>query len=376
LTPPTPTPPPSPAQPPSSRTPDAWTRALHASITASLTRLAPLIAARRTDAFRLLSSAIDAPRGIDLDIYAHAAVMNVHEDAAPRDADHASLARTALDSLAPLNIRAVYLKPFARDRSRMGGQLPAAVTDPTPAAGEPIAEALTIRELDWSLEVRLYDGLSTGLFLDQRDNRAFVRQWCAARAGEPNAPTMNVLNTFAYTCAFSIAAATAGALTTSVDVSGRYLDWGKRNFALNAIDLAPHRFAKMDTFEFIAYSQRKSLRYDLIILDPPSFGSGSKKRGHKPWSSLEGFPRLIRESASLLNPRGVIFASTNTRELCQSDRLRREVFSALRQEPRWLTLPPAPPDFQRDRGRFAACAFELPSPLRSPTNYSQQHRPR
>ena len=84
-------------------------------------------------------------------------------------------------------------------------------TDPTPAAGESLPEAILIREHGWNLEIRLYDGLSTGLFLDQRENRRFVADWVKDRArGAGKPPT--VLNTFAYTCAFSVAAATAGAL--------------------------------------------------------------------------------------------------------------------------------------------------------------------
>ncbi len=329
-----------------------------------------MIASGKTSAFRLLSNAVDSPAGIDVDIYDRAAVMNIHEAAAPANINHSAIAGVALEALAPLNITAIYIKPFARDRSRLGGQLPPEVTDPNPAAGVPAPESLTIREHDWLLEVRLYDGLSTGLFLDQRDNRKFVHQWCGARTGERGSPPISVLNTFAYTCAFSVAAASAGALTTSVDVSGRYLDWGKRNFTLNGLDIAEHRFAKMDTFEFITYAQRKSLRYDLIILDPPSFGSGNKKRGHKPWSSLDHYARLVREAATLLNPRGVILASTNTRELCNNNRLRYEVAKGLNREPRWLTLPPPPSDFARDRGRFSACAFELPSGM----NASPQRR--
>src|SRR5205823_5213751 len=87
----------------------------------------------------------------------------------------------------------------------------------------------------------------------------------SGRGAEPPA----VLNTFAYTCAFSVAAAAAGASTASVDVSPRYLDWGKRNFTHNGLDPAPHRFARMDTFEFLGYAKRKQLAFDLIILDPP-----------------------------------------------------------------------------------------------------------
>jgi 23S rRNA (cytosine1962-C5)-methyltransferase len=207
----------------------------------------------------------------------------------------------------------------------------------------------------------LYDGLSTGLFLDQRENRRFVADWVKDRArGSGKPPT--VLNTFAYTCAFSVAAATAGAITASVDVSGRYLDWGKRNFQHNNLDPALHRFAKMDTFEFFGYAKRKGLTFDLIILDPPSFASGNKKKGIRPWSSVADYARLVGEASSLLNPRGVILASTNTQELCRPGRLEREILKGLGgagKPPRWLRLPDMPLDFARDSERFAARAFAV-----------------
>ncbi|HZW07494.1 MAG TPA: class I SAM-dependent methyltransferase, partial [Phycisphaerales bacterium] len=172
----------------------------------------------------------------------------------------------------------------------------------------------------------------------------------------------SVLNTFAYTCAFSVAAAAGGAQTTSVDVSGRYLDWGKRNLALNGIDPERHRFARMDTFEFFAYAARKKLAYDLVILDPPSFSAGSKKDGVAPWSSVEGYARLVREAAGVLKPGGVVLASSNTVELCRDDGkgLEREIVAGLGgRKPAWVTLPAAPLDFARDRDRFAARAFTL-----------------
>ncbi len=323
----------------------------------ALRRREPLIRGGATEAFRAFSGAGDGMDGVFVDVYAQAAVLIVYEGRAPASFDPEAAAAVLLDRLGPLGVRAVYHKPFARDRSRMGGELPASATDPTPLAGERAPEAIVVREHEWKLEIRPYDGLSTGLFLDQRENRRWafdrVRQLASHKGVQPA-----VLNTFAYTCAFSIAAAHAGAMTTSVDVSGRYLDWGKRNFEHNAIEVSSHRFAKMDTFEFFGYAKRKGLSYDLIILDPPSFASGNRKKGIRPWSSVDDYARLVREAATILKPRGAIFASTNTHELCRPGRLDREITKALGRRPRYLDLPSLPPDFAADKDRFAAVAFQ------------------
>lgn len=328
---------------------------LASALPKAIERRRALLNGKTTQAFRAFSGPADGVDGVFIDVYGPGATLILYVGAHPRAFDPAAEAAASLKVLQPLGVRAIYLKPFARDRSALGGVLPPIVTDATPIAGEPLAESVLIREHAWQLEIRLYDGLSTGLFLDQRDNRAFVANWVAKQAAKGKVPS--VLNTFAYTCAFSIAAAKSGALTTSVDVSARYLDWGKRNFTHNALDPAAHRFAKLDTFDFLGYARKKGLTYDLIILDPPSFASGSKKKGIRPWSSIADYARLVGESARLLNPQGMILASTNTQELCRPDRLEREITKGLGRPPKWVTLPPPPIDFARDRERFAALAF-------------------
>ncbi len=330
---------------------------LRTALPKALARRRALIESGRTQAFRAFCGEADGIDGVFVDVYGPGAVLIVYEGRSPSSFDPVAETAGALEGLAPLGVRAVYLKPFAKDRSKLGGVLPACVIEPTPAAGEALAESILIRELDWQLEIRLYDGLSTGLFLDQRDNRGFVHRWVGDRVRAGSVP--KVLNTFAYTCAFSVAAARAGALTTSVDVSGRYLDWGKRNFEHNGLDIAPHRFAKMDTFEFFGYARRKGFKYDLIILDPPSFAAGSKKKAIRPWSSTADYARLVGEAAALLNPKGVIFASTNTQELCYPGRLDREITKGLARAPKWLKVPDLPLDFANSRDRFAARAFTI-----------------
>lgn len=353
--------------PATSHAPIASFRSLFAK---ALSRRQSLINSATAQAFRAFSGAADGLDGVFIDVYALGATLIVHHGKQPDDFDPRPAAAAALEVLAPLGVRAVYHKPFAKDRSRLGGELPATASDPTPLAGEPLPESLIIREADWNLEVRLYDGLSTGLFLDQRDNRIFINRHIAALRAQPRSAPPSVLNTFAYTCAFSIAAASAGALTTSVDVSARYLDWGKRNFTHNNLDPAAHRFARMDTFDFLGYALKKSLRYDVIIIDPPSFASGSRKKGIRPWSSVDDYAKLIHEASRILAPRGLILASTNTQELCRPGRLEREITKGLGRPPRWIKLPDPPIDFARERERFAARAFTIEpasSPSRPPT---------
>jgi 23S rRNA (cytosine1962-C5)-methyltransferase len=243
-----------------------------------------------------------------------------------------------------------------RDRSKLGGALPACVTDPTPAAGEVCSEWFLIDEDSMQLEVRLYDGLSTGIFLDQSANRSRLKTLVAQRRAKTGNP-VRVLNTFSYTCAFSVATALGGAETTSVDVSARYLEWGKRNFAHNGLDASVHRFAKMGTFEFLEYAKRKNLTYDMIVLDPPSYASGSKKSDVRSWSSVSDYRKLIAAAREALNPEGLMFASTNTQELCVPGRLQAEVRKGLNKEPRYIELPALPYGFAKEKERFCALLF-------------------
>lgn len=311
-----------------------------------------------SNALRLFSGLADGMDGLFLDVYADTAVLIVYEGRAPDDFDPNRAAPDLLRQLKPLGVERVYLKPFPRDRSKMAGQLPEECTSPTPLIGPAGPEAILIREHHYQLEIRPYDGLSTGVFLDQRNNRRWAHDFCRDFSLSHQRPAV-VLNTFAYTCAFSVAAAMAGAHTSSIDISPRYLDWGKRNLAHNGITLENQKFARMHTFEFFALARKKRLTFDLILLDPPSFSSANKKRDIPAWSSTADYPRLVYEASRLLSPSGVIFASTNTHELCLPNRLKRLITSSCPKAPKFIQLPASPVDFERDRDRFTALAFAL-----------------
>ena len=177
--------------------------------------------------------------------------------------------------------------------------------------GEPAPDRFLVRENGLKFELGLSEGYSVGLFLDQRDNRrrlitGYIGPSFSQLFSSSSFP--EVLNTFAYTCAFSVCAAKAGARTTSLDLSKKYLDWGKRNFTLNQLDAGQHEFIYGDAFDWLRRLSKKGRQFDLILLDPPTF-SQSKASGA--FRVEQDFSSLVTASLPLLKSGGVLFASTN-----------------------------------------------------------------
>ncbi|MDR3459858.1 MAG: class I SAM-dependent methyltransferase [Verrucomicrobiae bacterium] len=186
---------------------------------------------------------------------------------------------------------------------------------PQLAWGEPAPERFVIQENGVRYELSFNEGYSVGLFLDQRDNRR--RLLTGHVAGD--FPLFNeklkikntkpeVLNTFAYTCGFSVCAALAGARTTSLDLSKKYLEWGRRNFAHNDLDPAAHDFIYGDTFDWLRRLAKKGRAFDAVVLDPPTF-SQSKENGV--FRVEKNFGDLLSAALPVLKPGGVLLASTN-----------------------------------------------------------------
>lgn len=299
-------------------------------------------------AYRAVDGRGDGLPGISIDCYGPAAVLNVADDAAMDDDVVTALARVAIEVYGPDGVASVYVKPLAKDRSRLSDRVPAEARSPIPRAGVPQQEAITVDECQSRFEVRLYDGLSTGLFLEHREHRRAL----AAR------PPGRALNLFAYTCAFAVPLAAAGWDVTNVDVSARSLEWGRRNLALNGLETASVRFLRRDVMGYLAKAAlRPGERYDLVILDPPTFGAANRQRGVRSWRATDDYPALVRAAVSVLAPGGVIFAATNTRALTRQGRLQRLIVEALGRTPRWLTLPPWPIDVT-DHDRVAAVLFD------------------
>jgi 23S rRNA (guanine2069-N7)-methyltransferase len=161
-----------------------------------------------------------------------------------------------------------------------------------------------VREGGHRFIVNLTDHLDTGLFLDHRDTRALVGQQAGGK---------RVLNLFCYTGSFSVYAAKGNAVaTTSVDLSKTYLDWAGRNFALNGLDMGRNRLVQADALRFIALGRTSVERYDLIILDPPSFSNSKRMQGVL--DVQRDHVELIRDCVALLARGGKLLFSTNLRK--------------------------------------------------------------
>ena len=149
-------------------------------------------------------------------------------------------------------------------------------------------------------QVFMNDGLMTGIFLDQHEVRGSLVDGLAMGK--------SLLNMFSYTAAFSVAAAMGGASqTTSVDLAKRSRELSQAHFQANGISTDDHRFVVMDVFEYFKYAKRKGLTYDVIVLDPPSFARNKKQT----FSVAKDYHKLISQSLEILNPGGIIIASTN-----------------------------------------------------------------
>lgn len=177
-------------------------------------------------------------------------------------------------------------------------------------------------------------GYSQGIFLDQRDNRLALSKMAAGKT---------VLNTFAYTCAFGVSAAMRGGETVNLDLSKRYLEWGKRNYALNGLPAAaPHDFIYGDVADWLKRFRKKGRKFDIILLDPPTFSRNEKGAV---FTIEDGFTALVGGAAALLNPGGTLFCSTNQRSIGAAD-FRWLITDGLDDPQKW-TLRPAlmPADF-------------------------------
>lgn len=203
---------------------------------------------------------------------------------------------------------------------------------PTHLGGPAQPAPFLIHEHGMRFEVSFQSGYSQGIFLDQRDNRAAVRARTAAGA--------TVLNTFAYTGAFSVAAALAGATTTTLDLSQPNLDWARRNFLHNQLDPAAHHFCRGDTFHWLARFARQGRRFDLILLDPPTFSRDHRGRVFR---VEHDFTRLVELALACLAPGGHLLCCTNCRQLDASGFAR--LIRATSRAPLHLEPVPMPADF-------------------------------
>ena len=220
-----------------------------------------------------------------------------------RDAHERDLCVQVLDGLGIDRTR-VHFKRRSRQRAETGGRAQYERTS---------SQHMTkiVQEHDLRYEVNLSDYLDVGLFLDHRPLRQMLRERTAGK---------RVLNLFGYTGAFSVCARAGGAkITTTVDLSGTYLDWYRRNLQLNGFDTNDqHQSLHTDCVQWLDQHPPERDRYDIVVLDPPTF-SNSKRMLTSSFSIERDATTLLMCAARFVAPKGELFFSTNARGFALED---------------------------------------------------------
>ncbi len=184
-----------------------------------------------------------------------------------------------------------------------------------------------VREGRARFHVDLLDTVNPGLFLDMRHVRLEVEERFRALSGAAQSGEgPRFLNLFSYTCSFSVHARLGGAaVATNADISGKILDKGRENYALNGLDLRPGEFFRGNALEYVRWACKKGLRFDGIVLDPPSF---ARFKGFN-FNVREHLMPLVSECAQILNPHGFFMVSSNYSEFVL-DAFSRDVLDAVK----------------------------------------------
>ena len=263
----------------------------------SLARRAPLAADPTTTAYRLVHGAADGMDGVTVDRYGGVLVVGLYGElaAGPRAALLAALAELP-------EVQAIYCKQRPPEAARVTEAEIVRLAPAEPAWGIPLAE-IEILENGLRYLIRPGAGLSVGLFLDMREMRARVRAWAAGRT---------VLNTFAYTCAFGVAACAGGAARVlNLDLSKPALAWGQANYRVNGFTPDPYDFVYGDAFDWLARFARREQRFDLVILDPPGFA----RADGRPFSAARDYARLVALATPVVSVDGLLLACCNVAAL-------------------------------------------------------------
>lgn len=242
-----------------------------------------------TTAFRLFNGEGDGFGGLTIDYYDGFYLLSWYSEGVYTFKDEVI---SALQNVA--DCRGIYQKK----RFDTKGQY---IEEDDFVAGERGEFPLIVKENGINFAVYLNDGAMTGIFLDQRDVRNALK--------EKYARGKTVLNTFSYTGAFSVAAAIGGAVkTTSVDLAKRSNSKTIEQFSVNGIDYESQDILVMDVFNYFKYAKRKELKFDVVVLDPPSFARSKKYT----FSTSKDYTNLMKEAIAITEQKGLIVASTNS----------------------------------------------------------------
>ena len=332
-----------------------------------------IIDPKETDSFRIIHGASDGWPGWFVEQLGEFQLSQSEEPITDAQREHLAFRPS------PLAAR-LYHKTLSRHVRRTT----TAETSPQLVSGDVAPERFVIRENGVKFEMSFNEGYSVGLFLDQRDNRrrfltchvatdfSLFNSGDRSAGDQPLTPSLSpsdgergfplfqseILNTFAYTCGFSVCAALAGAHTTSLDLSKKYLEWGKRNFALNGLDPAQHDFIYGDTFDWMRRLAKKGRAFDAIILDPPTFSQSNESGVFR---AEKDYGKLVTAALPLLKSGGDLLASTNAADLLP-ERFLDQINEAVRAASRKILQQhyvPQPPDFpvSRDEPAYLKTAW-------------------
>ena len=183
--------------------------------------------------------------------------------------------------------------------------------------GDPPAE-IVIAEDEARFAVDVRAGQKTGFFLDQRENRRTIRRHAAG---------MRVLNVFSYTGGFSLHAALGGAThVTSVDLAAPAIAALEHNLALSGLPAETHERVAIDAFEFFQRAATRGTRWDLVIVDPPSFAPSERARPQ----ALRAYQRLVTAALEVVEPGGRFALASCSSHVTEADLLTATSLAQLR----------------------------------------------
>ncbi len=280
-----------------------------------------------TTAYRLVNGEGDGLPGLTVDRYNDYLMIQLYADAWK---PHLPLLTGALQKL--LDPAGIYVKTRPQQtREAPGGS----GKSNRLVAGEAAGGKLKVRENGLDFLVDLAEGLHTGLFLDQRRNRRDLMDRIGGKS---------FLNLFAFTGAFSVAAAAAGAeAVTSVDASATYLQWAQDNFGVNRLNPKRHDFIVGDCFAVLKDLRERRKTFGIILMDPPSFSTTRKSR----FTTRQGTSELVAAALPLLESGGLLITSSNHQKIDISEYLKELRRGALQAECelRVVALHGQPEDF-------------------------------
>ncbi|MCD6289874.1 MAG: class I SAM-dependent methyltransferase [Anaerolineae bacterium] len=270
---------------------------LRGKLALAVGRRRPLEMDPETSAYRLVHGPADGFTGITIDRFGEILVISLYDQLL--GPAHRALIAALAEMCRP---QAIYVKHRPPDPGRLSAAELAELAPTTPAWGR-AQGVVTVLEDGLRYAIRPGAGLNVGLFLDMREMRGRVRSWAVGKT---------VLNGFAYTCGFGVAATAGGAARVlNLDLSRPALAWGQENYRLNGFEPDDYDFVYGDLFDWLKRFARRGQTFDMVILDPPGFARARKRT----FSAAQDYARLAEMAARVVNPHGMLIACCNVASL-------------------------------------------------------------